>query len=65
MRNYVFFYMAILKRRVLRMRTRIRRMRWTWRTRWILQIRQTWRIQRIRQIQRIWQIWRIRILISI
>ena len=47
------------------MRTRIRRMRQTWRTRWIRRIQWIWKIQRtrrillIRQIQWVWWIRRI------
>ena len=41
---------AILKTRIRRMRTRIQRMRRTWRTRRIQRIQWIWRIQRTRQI---------------
>ena len=55
-------------------KTRIRRMRRTWRTRWIQRTRLIWRIRRtrqirqirrIRRIQRICRIWQIQILIRI
>ena len=50
------FLLAIFKMRIRRMRTRIWRMRRTWRTQRIWRIRRIWRIQRIRRIQRIWRI---------
>ena len=46
-------------------KTRIRRMRRTWRTWWIQRTRRIWRIRQTRRIRRIWRIWRIRILIRI
>ena len=61
--NYFpYLSVAIFKARIWWMRTRIRRMRRTWQTRWIWQIRRTWRIPRIQRIwwiQRIQRIWRI------
>ena len=45
--------MNIFKTRIRWMRIRIRRMRWTWRTRRIWQIQRIQRIWRIRRIQRI------------
>ena len=68
---------AISKTQIRRMRTPIRRIRGTWRTRWIQRTQRFWQIRRtrrirriqrtrrIRQIRRIQRIWRIRILIHI
>ena len=43
---------AIFKTRIWGMRTQIRRMQRTWRTRWIWRIRRIQRIQRIQRISR-------------
>ena len=54
--------MKLCKTWIRRMRTRIQRMLWTWRTR---QIQRTRRIRRIQLIRRNQRIWWIRILIRI
>ena len=57
--------MKLCKTWIRRMRTRIQRMLWTWRTRQIQRTRRIRRTRRIQLIRRNQRIWWIRILIRI